>query len=487
MVSGQRVLLALLMIPVFAYPTFRVLSKAGAFDRSRFLLTGLTAIALALLGLQAMFYYPEKTYLFFGQHSLILTSRPSDFEIRGIRTSINDVSFRALDGVDGWEWQGNTLKPTASSPALSWRGWTGDSIRLEVRGSPGSMFQLAWDGRVQEYQFGKDRDKSLVIEEHFSMPAAGNAALFVILWLAIWYFIWHLFPLPEAQWGEISTTLRVLFLIAAAAGWGFLLLKIYLMIHPSLMFPDRDSGFFMYAGRAVLEGKIPYRDFWDHKGPVIYYLNALGLLLGGGSAAGVWGLELVWAGVSSVCLFLLLRELGGELAGWAGVMVFLLGLRDALGGGNFVEEYSLLFTILTLLLFRIFLRSRNVKWLALCGILTGMTFLLRANLISAGLGIFAYLLILAIRDRFSKLRLISLLSFSAGAAAPILMYSLYMAGHHAFSDMVSEMILYNRTYAGPLSLNVLEDFRRGLAGFPWLGFWIVSGLAAVSPGILNRS
>ena len=243
----------------------------------------------------------------------------------------------------------------------------------------------------------------------------------------------------------------------------------------------------MYAGRAVLEGKIPYRDFWDHKGPVIYYLNALGLLLGGGSAAGVWGLELAWAGAASICLFLLLRELGGELAGWAGVLVFLLGLGDALGGGNFVEEYGLLFTIVTLLVFRIFLQSRNVKWLVLCGILTGMAFLLRANLVSAGLGIFAFLLVLAIRGRFSKVRLIPLLGFSAGAAAPILMYSLYMAGHHAFSDMVSGMILYNRTYAGPFSLNVLEDFRRGLAGFPWLGFWIIGGLAAVSTGILNRS
>ena len=45
---------------------------------------------------------------------------------------------------------------------------------------------------------------------------------------------------------------------------------------------DRDSGVFIYTGKQVLDGKIPYLDVWDHKGPLLYYINAFGLLLGRG-------------------------------------------------------------------------------------------------------------------------------------------------------------------------------------------------------------
>jgi len=54
------------------------------------------------------------------------------------------------------------------------------------------------------------------------------------------------------------------------------------LIHVSPMFitfPSRDSGVFMYIGKGILSGNIPYRDYWDHKGPVIYFINALGMLL----------------------------------------------------------------------------------------------------------------------------------------------------------------------------------------------------------------
>jgi hypothetical protein len=122
-----------------------------------------------------------------------------------------------------------------------------------------------------------------------------------------------------------------------------LALKIYLPISPAFAFPDRDSGVFLYTGRQVLDGKIPYRDVWDHKGPFIFYLNALGLMLTNGSAWGVWTLELVWVLVSVLSLFLLLREATADIPAVIGSLIFLLGLLQALDGGNFTEEYGLLF------------------------------------------------------------------------------------------------------------------------------------------------
>ena len=50
--------------------------------------------------------------------------------------------------------------------------------------------------------------------------------------------------------------------------------------------PYRDSGVFQYVGWRLLQGDIAYRDVWDHKGPAIYYIDALGIVIGG---TGGWG------------------------------------------------------------------------------------------------------------------------------------------------------------------------------------------------------
>ena len=43
--------------------------------------------------------------------------------------------------------------------------------------------------------------------------------------------------------------------------------------------PLNDSSVFLSMGRAHLEGQTLFKDIFDHKGPVIFYINALGLWL----------------------------------------------------------------------------------------------------------------------------------------------------------------------------------------------------------------
>ena len=56
----------------------------------------------------------------------------------------------------------------------------------------------------------------------------------------------------------------------------------------NMTLPSRDSGVFLYVGWRLLKGDIPYRDVWDHKPPLIYFVDALGLLLSPQSLVGVW-------------------------------------------------------------------------------------------------------------------------------------------------------------------------------------------------------
>ena len=55
--------------------------------------------------------------------------------------------------------------------------------------------------------------------------------------------------------------------------------------------PAEDSSVFLYIGKRMTEGKIPYRDLFDHKGPILYFIEYLGIKISKTDYTGVWLLE----------------------------------------------------------------------------------------------------------------------------------------------------------------------------------------------------
>lgn len=53
-----------------------------------------------------------------------------------------------------------------------------------------------------------------------------------------------------------------------------------------------DANVFLSAGKGMLEGRVMYRDLYDHKGPLLFALHALCALVSSGSFFGVWLMEI---------------------------------------------------------------------------------------------------------------------------------------------------------------------------------------------------
>ena len=97
----------------------------------------------------------------------------------------------------------------------------------------------------------------------------------------------------------------LLILFCGLVSFLFLLL-VSLSTSPLNNYFDYDSSFYLVIGKGICRGLLSYRDLYDQKGPLVFYLNALGYLLTGNRT----GVLLVQGFSMTLSVFMLYRLAG---------------------------------------------------------------------------------------------------------------------------------------------------------------------------------
>src|SRR5688572_18653714 len=201
----------------------------------------------------------------------------------------------------------------------------------------------------------------------------------------------------------------------------------------NMTLPSRDSGVFLYVGWRLLRGDIPYRDVWDHKPPLIYFIDALGLTLTPGSLWGVWLLQGIFIFFTFFLLYKLLDGEFGTPAALGGTIAFATGLLTILARGNVTEEYPLLFQVLCFLLFvRAYRQDFPIRTTFWMGVWGALAFLFKQTTIGVWIAFAIILFVVRIYQR--RLPLSDLLAHLTGWLIPILIIGLYFASQNALTD-----------------------------------------------------
>lgn len=217
-------------------------------------------------------------------------------------------------------------------------------------------------------------------------------------------------------------------------------------------YPSNDSSIFAYIGSVIRAGGLPYIDAWDHKPPLIFYLNAFGLSVTDGHLIGIWLLEVVFLTVAMLLLFRLLRTIVSARIALPVVWFGMIHLARLLDFGNYTEEYALPFQVGAVALL-IFSKQRNRlrEWF-LSGLLMGLAFSLKQPLIGAWFGIGICVLLEALTDgkesagdRFVRLSKIGFSLFS-GFLFVNLAWAAFFAAHGAFAEYIFGAFTYNFSY-----------------------------------------
>lgn len=215
-----------------------------------------------------------------------------------------------------------------------------------------------------------------------------------------------------------------------------------------------DSGIFMLVGKAVASGKVMYVDIFDHKGPVLFFIEALMMKIGGVTALFIFqiiNLTFILYIIYRICLLFSFPK--KYLFIPIGFIIVLLACFFE--GGNLTEEYSLTFLLICLWLGCKYILSPEEKHPPKYAFVYGAVFTIVAFIRltnNAGLsGMIAAIVIFLLYNKEWKNLLQNIGTFILGGLLAGLLICSYFFINDAFDEMIYATFTFNFKYAETFS------------------------------------
>ncbi|MFO0840189.1 MAG: glycosyltransferase family 39 protein [Phycisphaerae bacterium] len=222
-----------------------------------------------------------------------------------------------------------------------------------------------------------------------------------------------------------------------------------------------DDQMFGYFGWRIAHGARPYLDIWDNKPPGVYWMNALGMILGDDSYAGVVALCVVALLLTHVFYFCVCASVyHRDVAALATILAgFFLSNAYYQAGTNRTETFLVAFELAAALLYvRAFPRDRWWRWY-LAGLCAGCAFLFKQVGLAAwgAMGLHTILLVL-FRDIGILAGLRRCVLLLIGAATPVGLAALVLASRGALDAAIFAVFTFNRAYMATGDTNLTNTF-----------------------------
>ncbi len=285
---------------------------------------------------------------------------------------------------------------------------------------------------------------------------------------------------PGSEYGRFS----VLFLCLAV-----LVLLATLLLSAAVGPYSQDPDYFTYVGRCIADGRRLYLDIWDCKGPFVYWLSAVGALLGP-----VMGHQIVGACawlLAFALVFLLARRFCGAYSGLAVFLfaVFSLGM-SRFGTTGRQESVAACFVASGMILG---LGRRNGLWCFGAGVCAGVVFMIKPTLLMFVPAIGCWWAAKLYRDRDWGAFAGSCALAVAGGVAVFLVTTAFF-----LPDGVSELwrsaLLWNLTDRSAHSIGLFKYWKlvmstkSFLANYGWtILVWAVCYIVAIGLVVRSRS
>jgi hypothetical protein len=228
-------------------------------------------------------------------------------------------------------------------------------------------------------------------------------------------------------------------------GLGLLLLLIFLDHTIRSKFSgigfERDEGAYSYYGKLLLEGKIPYKDFYEQKFPGLFYFYAFIVSMFGDTVEGMHKGFMYVNILTMIFIYFTSRNLFSAFAGVVSAATFLfVSMTPTLSGYTVQGEHGVIFFASLGFLFYSIARIKNDwKFYLLMGLALGAAFMCKTSgifFVAAG-GITVITDFFLIKGKKEYKQLIkNAFIFGSGAAVVVIIMFLIIYSKGAFNDML---------------------------------------------------
>lgn len=214
-----------------------------------------------------------------------------------------------------------------------------------------------------------------------------------------------------------------------------------------------DSSVFHYVASVMKHGGAIYRDTFDHKGPLLYFINYLGLSIS--YYSGAWLIEFIALCISNLAAYKTARLFCRKIPACFVIFLNSTALLLCFFGGNFPECYALPCITISLYLFTdYFLNQKiDIRRLILCGMLFACAFMLKPNTISVWIAFCIGVFIQKILQKDVRSLLSFIGWFFLGFLIVIVPVFLYLIKMDIVKEFFETYFLFNFQYSGDAGLS----------------------------------
>ena len=249
----------------------------------------------------------------------------------------------------------------------------------------------------------------------------------------------------------------------AVAVYLFILTFVFMMQSPLCIWrpygeTGTDSSVFKTVALYMEKGFMPYKDIFDHKGPLIYLYNYIGLKIE--YWRGIWIIEFISLMITFLLIYKIERLICNRVYACLTLLIVSAPLYYYFESGNLTEEYALPFITAALFIFcDYFLNDKiNSFRLLLCGFSFAAVCLLRVNMITVWVVFCIGVLVKCIQEKREKVLIRYIIWFVIGAVLLMLPIIIWLVFNGAFGDFIKDYIIFNQTYtnkdSAPLSSKI---------------------------------
>lgn len=229
---------------------------------------------------------------------------------------------------------------------------------------------------------------------------------------------------------EFSKTIICwMFIIISCIATGIYISMGSVLSPASVRMPGKDSTVFIRGALGMIHGETLYVDFWDHKGPLLFLIQWVGLNMRPHSLMGIWMLEILSCALTMLAFYFTARLITNSsilslIASFFSVQAMITFYEL----GNTVEEYALPFISFSVFFFIKYLKTREVNKLHifLCGFFMACVFLINGNMFAPWIAFIFIIMFLLIREKkFAELKTM-IVVFVAGFVVPLAISAVVM-------------------------------------------------------------